>query len=606
MQSVPVDQLVGKDAGSYHIDRLLGQGPVSSFCEAHHASGRRVILTLFTLPEVFSSQAHTRFRVRFQQEGTALVQLQHPAILPVYDYGVWMGYPYLATPFVAGSSLARVLKAYGQIPSEPILEILKQVADGLDYASSNGVVHGALSPANILAGQERGAVQVAGFGLTRILSLQGLEPEDAFQAHLLNIAGTFLMLPAYMAPEIMQGASCNACTDIYALGVLLFELLSGKPPFSGETPFDVAQQYAQQPLPSLSALVPALPASVDAVVQKALASSPELRFQSASEFVHAFEQALNNQSVNIQPLGNIAQNATEKTDITGPLTIDWQALKGATGGEQADGAKARVALQATLSGIDPFAGVEQTTPDEARARMAQQATLPGLDPFAWWTNVAPNQTVTHPQVNKLTPAAQKAGGQKQTRRSVVALLTVGSVVVAGLSGGGFALAHYLQQKQAAAQVASAPTPAPSPTPMPTPTTPPPTPTPQPAAKPKATSKSATPTPTPTAPPAPTPTPKPGHTGTVIASTSMAPNSAVNFSGGNDILIHLPSGSFVAYNRACTHQQVPVDYDAGSQQLVCPAHGAIFSASSGSAIHGPAHRPLSAVAINVNGDGTITV
>lgn len=605
MQSVPVDQLVGKDAGSYHIDRLLGQGPVSSFCEAHHASGRRVILTLFTLPETFSSQAHARFLARFQQEGAALVRLKHAVILPVYDYGECMGYPYLATPFVPGSSLARVLQAYGQVPPEPVLEVLKQVADGLDYASSNGVVHGALSPANILAGQERGEVQVAGFGLTHILMLQGLESQDDAQAHLLNIAGTYLSLPAYTSPEILLGASCSASTDIYALGILLFELLSGKPPFSGETPFEVMQQYTQLPVPSLSALVPTLPASVDAIVQKALAPSPELRFQSASEFVRAFEQALYNRPVDMQPLANIAPNATEKTDITGPLTIDWQAMKGATAGKQADEAKARVALQATLSGLEPFAGIEQATPDEARARVAQQATLPGLDPFAWWTDVAPTQTVSHPQANNLTPAAaQKAGGKKQTRRSVVALLTVGSAVVAGLGGGGFALAHYMQQ-QAAAQVASAPTPAPSPTPMPTATTPPqPTPTAQPAAKPKATSKSATPTPT--APPAPTPTPTPGHTGTVIASTNMAPNSAVNFSGGNDILIHLPGGSFAAYNRACTHQQVAVDYDAGSQQLVCPAHGARFTASSGSVVKGPAHRPLPAVAIHVNGDGTITV
>jgi Rieske Fe-S protein len=93
---------------------------------------------------------------------------------------------------------------------------------------------------------------------------------------------------------------------------------------------------------------------------------------------------------------------------------------------------------------------------------------------------------------------------------------------------------------------------------------------------------------------------------VIASTNMAPNSAVNFSGDNDILIHLPSGSFAAFNRSCTHQQVPVNYNAGSQQLVCPAHGAKFSASSGAVLKGPAHRPLPAVAIHVNGDGTITV
>jgi serine/threonine protein kinase len=589
MQSVSIDQLIGKDAGSYHIDRLLGQGPVSSFCEAHHASGRRVILTLFNLPETFSAQAHARFLARFQQEGAALVQLRHPAILPVYDYGECAGYPYLATPLVPGSSLAQVLQSYGRIPPEPALELLKQVADGLDYASSHGVLHGALSPANILAGKSRGEVQVAGFGLTRILALQGLEAEDAFEARLLNIAGSYLALPAYTAPEIVKGASYSASSDIYALGVLLFELLSGKRPFNGETPFDVMQQYAQQSVLSLVALVPKLPESVDAVIQKALAPFPEMRFQSAGELIQAFEQALYAQQVERQqPFASIAQNAVEKTDITGPLTIDWQAVKNAT-------AEKRANEQAEIA---------QMTPEEARARMAQQATLPGLDPFAWWSNVSPTQMVSHPQVNKSTPAAQKAEGRKQTRRRVVALLTVSSaVVVAGLGGGGFALAHYLKQKQAAEQAAMAAA-QPSPTVPPTPTpTPLPSPTPQPTAKP--TTKAATPTPT--APPPPPPTPTPGHTGTVIASTSMAPNSAVKFNGGDDILIHLPGGSFVAYNRSCTHQQVPVDYDSGSQQLVCPAHGAVFNpASGGSVVHGPAHKPLPSVPVRVNGDGTITV
>jgi serine/threonine protein kinase len=591
MQSVSIDQLIGKDAGGYHIDRLLGEGPVSSFCEAHHASGRRVILTLFKLPAMFSPQAHARFLARFQQVGAALVQLKHPVILPVYEYGECMGYPYLATPFVPGSSLVQVLQTYGRIPSEPVLELLKQVAEGLDYASSNGVMHGALSPANILAGKNRGEVQVAGFGLARILALQGLESQDAVDAHLLNIAGSYLALPTYTAPEIVQGAPYSASADIYALGILLFELLSGKPPFSGETPFEVLHQYSHQSVLSLSALVPTLPAGVDAVIQKALAPLPEMRFQSASEFIYAFEQALQVQQAASQPLASIAQNTAntpEKTDVTGPLTIDWQAVKDATARRQAD----------------EFAGREQMTPEETRARMAQQATLPGLDPFAWWSNVSATQTVSHPQVNKSTPgAARKAGGRKQRRRQVVALLSVSSVVVAGLGGGGIAFAHYWQQREQALQAASA-TPTPSPTMPPTPT-PTPSPTPQPTVKSKATSRPST-TPTPTAPPAPTPTPTPGHTGTVIASTSMAPNSAVKFNGGDDILIHLASGGFVAYNRACTHAQVPVNYEPGSQQLVCPAHGARFAASNGSVLQGPAHKPLPAVPIHVNGDGTITV
>jgi serine/threonine protein kinase len=463
MQSVWIEQLVGRNVGNYHLDRLLGQGPVSSFYEALHNSGQSAILTLFDLPATFSLQARTRFLARFRQEGAALVPLKHPAILPVLEYGEFVSYLYLATPLVTGNSLAEVLQARGPMPYKLVLAVLKQIAEGLDYAHSYKVVHGALSPANILVGSGRGGVQIVGFGVARMLALQGLEPRVPRHAHQLNIAERFLGLPDYMAPEVVLGEPFSASSDIFALGVLLFELLSGRPPFSGETPFDVAEQYLLLPVPGLSALVPALPASVDTVVRKALAYSPEQRFQSAGELVRAFEQALQPQQVDGPQSTSGTQNATS------------------------------AGLLATAEKpSEAFLGLLQTS-------------LPGADPFAWWSSASMTEVASRPHAG-----SHIASG----RRRAVALLSAGAIVAAGLGGGGLVLEHYLQAQKKVAPVANAQSQSRSQVSLPTvqPTvnvpTQQPIATPTLAAKPSATAHSSTPTATPLSTPKPTPTSTP--------------------------------------------------------------------------------------------------
>lgn len=600
MQAIENHQLTGKDAGNYHIDRLLGQGPLSHFYEAYSISRQRVMLTVLSLPETSSQRAHDHFLTRFMQEGAALTRLKHPAIIPIYDYGEYSGYPYLITPFVPGSSLAQILRSQGRFPIEAVLSILRQVADGLDYAHRAGILHGSLSAANIVQGNE-GTVQIAGFGFMHILARQRLEQDTLSDTQVVHNAKMFAGTPARMAPEIMaaamgQNVPFDARIDIYALGILLFELVSGHLPFTGETPLEVIQQQAQQPVPSLSVLYPTLPASIDTVLQKALARQPEQRFQSAGELVHAFEQALNSRTVN--GLASLPHNVPG-TETTSPLTDIRE--DSVSGKHSASFAYPKLTLPASST------------------RAPQQDHVSDFDPFVWWTNVSPMQTVAHPKTARAAAnAAQKVEKHKQDRRKVVALLTAGSVVaIVGFGGGTIALARILRNHPGQTQTAStqpqlpAPTAKPQkPTPAPTHTAPSQNSAPQ-AQKPTATTNAA---PAPTQPPTPqppTPTPKPQHTGTVIGSTGMATNTAQDFtdpaSGNDSLLIHLPNGNFVAYNRACTHAGVPVNYDSGSHQLICPAHGAIFDpANNANPIQGPASSPLSAVAVHVNGDGTITV
>jgi serine/threonine protein kinase len=559
MQTIENHPLTGKDAGNYHIDRLLGQGPFSHFYEAHSLSGQRVMLTAFSLPETSSQQAQASFLTHFMQEGTALTRLKHPAIIPIFAYGECDSYPYLVTPLVPGSSLAQILRSQGRLSVEAVLAVLRQVADGLDYAHRNGILHGSLSAANIVQGSE-GTVQIAGFGFMHILARQHLEQDSHSNTQGLHTTKLFAGVPARMAPEIVaaalgQNAPFDARVDTYALGILLFELISGHLPFTATTPLEVAQQQAQ-PIPRLAALYPMLPASIDTVLQKALAYQPEQRFQSAGELMYTFEQALNGPSAQANKLVTLVHNTPA-----------------------------------------PSPGSNQTP---------QQSNIPAFDPFVWWANVSPMQTVPHPKtVKAAVSTAQKGERHTQDRRKVVALLTASSVVaIVGFGGGTIALSHILHSHSGQTQTASIQPHQPVPVAKaPTHTTQPQKPAPTHTTQPQKSAPTAKPQ-IPTA--APTPVPQPQHTGTVIGSTSIATNTAQSFSNGTNLLIHLPNGNFVAYNRACTHVGVPVDYDPGSQQLVCPAHGAVFDpANNANPVSGPANGPLSAVTIHVNGDGTIT-
>jgi serine/threonine protein kinase len=479
------------------------------------------------------------------------------------------------TPIRPGRSLAHGLRVHGRFPLEAVLEILPLIAEGLDYAHRAGVVHGVLSPSNILLGIEP-KVQIASFGLMRILALQGLEPKmTAPLGQLLNVAGGYLGTPAYIAPEQVKPAARQVVSfgpriDIYALGVMLFEMLSGRPPFIGETPQEVDLQRSQLPIPSLSALLPTLPVGVDAVIAKALSPTPELRYSSAGGLSQAFMR------IAVPSSGFSLQGIAGDSGTTGPLVINWLNENALASGKQAV----------------PGSVGRPSSPQE-------------FDPFAWWANVSATQSVNSQKLARTVPvqsrplSGQKTAENKPSRRKVVALLAggVGAVAVAGV-GGEFVLTRLLRQGEAKNTTATTSTSLNS----------------QPAKtiskqSTKAAAKQPTKAPAQQATKVPTQPPPPQHTGTVIAPAPLAVNSAQNFTSGgqSNVLIRLPGGNYVAYSRACTHVGVLVNYDPGSHQLICPAHGAIFDpANNGSVVQPPANGPLPPVTIHVNPDGTITV
>ena len=319
----PVDQLAGRVLGHYDVKQLLGYGNVNAIYAAQEQSqDRTVMLTAFAMPETFSPQARERFVTRFTQVASTLVRLDHPYILPTYDFGTQFGYPYLITPFVMGGSLAKVVRQETRCTPERVLQIVKQVAEGLEYAHQNGIVHGTLKPATILLDDEQN-VRITGFGLANILKMRGIEAIDPPYAHMTSIAGTFLGAAEYVAPEVVQGAPADARSDVYSLGIMLFELLTGRLPFSGEDPFAVAMQHVQQRVPSLQAFSSDVLPGLDLVVQRAVDRDPSQRFQSVTKLASAFARVLEVIHGATSPAKVAKEAPSPLSDLTMPPTVNW-------------------------------------------------------------------------------------------------------------------------------------------------------------------------------------------------------------------------------------------------------------------------------------------
>jgi serine/threonine protein kinase/Rieske Fe-S protein len=294
METLSLHQLTGQILGNYRIERFLGQGRLNTIYLARNLTEQRLdALTFYNVPERFSAEARTRFLVRFRKEASAITSLDHPHILPIYDHGEMAGNPYLVTPYMAYGSLVDLFKRHGKYAHNSILPILEQLVSGLAYAHSNGFIHGTLRPSTIVVNAEN-ALRVAGFGLMHMLQLGGIESTEQKNTpyrHLLSIAETFLVTPEYVAPEVVQSQSIDARSDIYALGCILFELLSGQPPFRGKDPLDIMQKHLSEAAPSLHIQNPDVPIALASVVNQALERDSARRFQHVLELIEAFRQA---------------------------------------------------------------------------------------------------------------------------------------------------------------------------------------------------------------------------------------------------------------------------------------------------------------------------
>jgi serine/threonine protein kinase len=279
------EDLTRQTLGGCEIIELIGQGGMATVYRARQPRLERDVAIKVMSPAL---AADPTFRQRFEREARASAGLRHPNILTVYDFGETdQGQLYLVVDYVRRGTLRKQMQERaaaspqgGAMPLAEALEIAAQVADALDYAHNQGIVHRDVKPSNILLTRQ-GRPLLADFGLVKPIQgdLNLTEPG--------NIMGT----PAYMSPEQAIGAAVDGRADVYALGVTLFELLTGQRPFVDASPFSVILKHINDPLPRPSELNQAIPPALDEIVAKATAKSPGERYQRARDMARALRLA---------------------------------------------------------------------------------------------------------------------------------------------------------------------------------------------------------------------------------------------------------------------------------------------------------------------------
>ena len=224
--------------------------------------------------------ASEEFTARFRREARLVAQLQHPHILPVFDYGESEGHPYIVMPFIVSGTLADILRSH-RVSLPEARRIISQIGEALGYAHARGMIHRDIKPSNILI-DESGNCLLTDFGLARMA-----EAEDKLTA-----SGAVMGTPAYMSPEQGTGSATDQRSDIYSLGIILYEMLTGRVPYTAETPIAVVFKHVQDPLPSARKFNPSLSEGLELVLLKSLAKNPEERYQTADAFVKAVQQVI--------------------------------------------------------------------------------------------------------------------------------------------------------------------------------------------------------------------------------------------------------------------------------------------------------------------------
>ncbi len=269
--------------GRYEIQELLGEGGMSAVYKAFDHNLKRTVAIKIIHPHLVDDED---FVQRFETEARAVAQLSHPNIVQVYDFAAEGELYYMVLEYVPGETLRAVLDRLEEngerIPPAEVVNLLSQVADAVDYAHRSGMVHRDLKPANIIL-RPTGEPVLTDFGLARLMG-------GARRTRTGMVLGTVF----YMAPEQVLGEHVDHRADIYALGVMLFETLTGRLPFEGESLAEVMQHHLHSPVPDPRDIVPGLPPAFTEVVQRAMAKKPEDRFQSAAQFKDALEKALEN------------------------------------------------------------------------------------------------------------------------------------------------------------------------------------------------------------------------------------------------------------------------------------------------------------------------
>ncbi len=271
--------LVGQDIGRYHIMEQLGQGGMATVYKAFDTRLERDVAVKVIRREAFSPEMVERIFKRFEREAKALAKLTHPNIVGIYDYGEFEGNPYLVMQFVQGGTLKERLGV--PVPPADAAALLAPVAAALAYAHGREIVHRDVKPANILI-TDNGDVMLSDFGIAKLL--------DMDEGNTLTGTNVGVGTPEYMAPEQVLGKVVDGRADIYSLGIVFFEMITGAKPYQADTPMAVVIKHINNPLPDPRQYVTGLSKDAEKLIYKALAKQPENRYRSMDEMAAAFDK----------------------------------------------------------------------------------------------------------------------------------------------------------------------------------------------------------------------------------------------------------------------------------------------------------------------------
>jgi serine/threonine-protein kinase len=264
-------------AGRYELLELIGKGGMSSVYKAHDRLLDRQIAVKILHPHFTEDEEYVE---RFRREARAVAQLSHPNIVTVIDRGEDEGRQYIVFEYVEGENLKQLLERTGPMPVRDALLLALQAARALAFAHGRGLIHRDVKPQNVLLNAD-GQAKMTDFGIARSVDVQGV-----------TITGTVLGTSEYIAPEQARGERVDAQTDVYSLGVVLYELLVGSVPYEGETFVTVALKHVNEPVPPVLERRPDVPPRVALAVERAMAKSRDERFSSMEELVDELEGCL--------------------------------------------------------------------------------------------------------------------------------------------------------------------------------------------------------------------------------------------------------------------------------------------------------------------------
>lgn len=468
-------------AGRYRLDARLGAGGMGEVWRGEDTVLARTVAVKVLLPGRLDDPG---FAVRFQGEARAMATINHPGVVDVYDYGVTEvpgdgPTAYLVMRFVDGEPLDRLLTRLGRIGAEPAMELIAQAASALQAVHERGIVHRDVKPGNLLVRPD-GALVLTDFGIAR-----------ADAGTRLTDAGMVLGTAAYCAPEQAEGAPVTPAVDIYALGVVAYECLSGMRPFDGDSPVTIALKHIREEPPPLP---PDVPPAVRAIVERAMSKDPARRWPSAAAMSQAARQS-------VLPPGVVVPDA-----------VPGYGPAGVTGAVAASGVVAAMDHASTATQAAPYAAAPEAVPATgATYRVTRES----------WNDapaVPPTTVATPPQQGTRTArraAARDAQRSRKGRGMPIAAGVAGFAVVGGLVALGINMASAGSGAPDVTPAASltVTTPAPSPSPSRSTARPSRTPTPTVQVPAQTRPPKRKPTPSPSPSPSRSPSPSPSPTAT---------------------------------------------------------------------------------------------